>query len=616
MWNIDKIKIRNFRSFLDEEYVFNQDRTTLIFGINRNQEHSNSNGAGKSSFVKSIEFALFGIVNRTMPKEEYIHNDEKECSVTLWLKNQTTNSELIVKRVIFRSKNKAAKVSIFVNGIENKELINEQEANQFIENVLRINKEDLLNYFIVGQSNQMSFLRTTDARQKEIIARFANVDYIEPIITNIKQSIELLSFDLKNQENERQKLNGKIELLNEQIASISLESQKDDLIESMRLQLKEFESNNLLKIHSHQCKIDDIQKEINKFDDQLIKIKISIKSHNKEIDSEIQQLQIELKLFNQELLHIAGHISGRVLCPNCNFSFSLGGEKKSIEQLEKEQLELEESVNSKIACLQELEQLNELQKQEVRKSKTLFASIENLKLEIEEENDKIKSINRRIQIKREEFDKVHSERAENSNSSIIKKLKENLKLHSVSVLKINESIRQIETEIDKYKFWLLNFGIKGFKTFLINRVLNVLQGNINKYLSKVSEFQVKIEGYKTLTDGTIRDKISILVSRDGETWEHYEKFSGGQQTRIDICAVLALRRILNQNAIVAGGGLNFLGLDEAFDGLDVLGQQHVIQTLESIKETCVVISHSNENTSFEHRLLIEYENGISKILRK
>jgi DNA repair exonuclease SbcCD ATPase subunit len=157
--------------------------------------------------------------------------------------------------------------------------------------------------------------------------------------------------------------------------------------------------------------------------------------------------------------------------------------------------------------------------------------------------------------------------------------------------------------------------LKGFKTFLINRVLELIQANINFYLSKVSTFQIKMEGYKILSSGELREKITILVSKDGINWDFYEKFSGGQKTRIDICAVFALRRIINQNAAEKGGGLNFLGLDEAFDGLDASGQKHIIDTLDGIGETCLVISHSNDNVAFKNKITIGYDDsGVSKIL--
>ena len=611
MWRITKVKIKNFRSFLDEDYEFLQDKTTLIFGLHRKAAFSNSNGTGKSSFMKSIEFALLGVVSRTLPKEEYVHNGEKECSVTLWMSNAATKTDLIIKRSLFRSKSKPGRVVVFVNGEENKQLINEVEANKFIERMLQIEKEDLLNYFIVGQSTQMSFLRTTDARQKEIIANFANINVLDPVLLEIKNYIEQYESDVALLRDKQRKAEGKSELLQEQIEQLLEEPEEDNL--EMELEYRQFESEQKHRLENARKNLAEVARERDELREMMTSAQEVVKGHDKELNSRLEANNVERRMMRKKLDHYKQQLEGAIECPACGHNFLLDEEVKfedlpgliagmeaALEQLAKQHASLEADM--------------ERQQQEVKKLRTIRSGFEGKQSDVEDAEALIARILKGIAAKQAEFDKVQLEK-KNPNEGIVLKLADDLETQLAEIESLKAKINALQIESEKFRFWQNNFGLKGFKTFLINRVLELIQANINFYLAKVSTFQIKMEGYKVLASGELREKITILVSKDGKNWDFYEKFSGGQKTRIDICAVFALRRIINQNAAEKGGGLTFLGLDEAFDGLDASGQKHIIDTLDGIGETCLVISHSNDNVAFKNKITIGYDDsGVSKIL--
>jgi len=611
MWRITKVRIKNFRSFLDEEHEFLQDKTTLIFGLHRKAAFSNSNGTGKSSFMKSIEFALLGIVSRTLPKEEYVHNGEKECAVTLWMSNAATKTDLIIKRSLFRSKSKPGRVSVFVNGEENKQLINEVEANKFIERTLQIEKEDLLNYFIVGQSTQMSFLRTTDARQKEIIANFANINMLDPVLSDVKAYLEQYDSDIALLRSNQRKAEGKAELLQEQIEQFLEEPEEDNL--EAEMEYRQFESEQKERLKNADAQVKEITRELAELRETLTSANEVVKGHSKELSSELESNSVERRMKRKQLDHYKQQLDGAIQCPACGHNFLLD-EEVEFDKLPGLIAELELEVERLGKEHAEIESKIERQQQELRKFKNIRSGVESKQSDLEDAEGLVKRILKGIEAKQKEFDKVQLEKV-NPNEGIVLKLAEDLEVQLAEIEKYRNKINTLEIESEKYRFWQNNFGIKGFKTFLINRVLELIQANINFYLAKVSTFQIKMEGYKVLASGELREKITILVSKDGKNWDYYEKFSGGQKTRIDICAVFALRRIINQNAAEKGGGLNFLGLDEAFDGLDASGQKHIIDTLDGIGETCLVISHSNDNVAFKNKITIGYDDsGVSKIL--
>ena len=172
-----------------------------------------------------------------------------------------------------------------------------------------------------------------------------------------------------------------------------------------------------------------------------------------------------------------------------------------------------------------------------------------------------------------------------------------------------EAIEQKEV----YDFWKFHFSKKGFGTFLVNNVLGIVEGVINRKLKQFNVNNViKINGFTKLKSGELREKIDILVSKDGVNFYNYKKFSAGERGRLNISSVLALQSMINDS--VAPKGLNFLGIDESFDkGLDSFGLKACIDTLEASKITTILISHLNDNIGVESMIKVQKTDGVSTI---
>ncbi len=106
----------------------------------------------------------------------------------------------------------------------------------------------------------------------------------------------------------------------------------------------------------------------------------------------------------------------------------------------------------------------------------------------------------------------------------------------------------------------------------------------------------------------------MQVSRDGENWKKFKRHSGGQKQRINVCGILALHHLINNNA--APAGLDFLSLDEIFEGLDYLGQKEIISILRKADTTSMVISHNADNFAMENELYVVYNKSISRLTDK
>ena len=77
-------------------------------------------------------------------------------------------------------------------------------------------------------------------------------------------------------------------------------------------------------------------------------------------------------------------------------------------------------------------------------------------------------------------------------------------------------------------------------------------------------------------------------------------------------AFLCIHKILI-NLSLNGKGLNLLLLDEVFPGIDALGQEKIIKTLEHIGTTIMLITQNvSESFNNENTLYVVKENGVSR----
>lgn len=581
MYKITKIKANNFKCFQSISYNVIQDDVSMIFGKNRNSEGANSNGAGKSSFMQIISIGLIGL-SKSLPKEEYILNGEKQGSVAIFLQNELTREEIIVKRSFFRSKSKPTKASIFINGVEDKNVISETELNKTLEQKLLLTKADLTEYFIISQQNDLGFLSSSDTKQKEILSRLAKLNGIDKLLDEIKSKISSLNTKKSEIELTIARFQAKIEIHNE-----NLQNLRKKAAQAGELDLTE-------QIESIQIEIQDLQRQLIPLESYYSKLQETLQGQEKIRDKQ-ESIQRKLRALKRQKIDIENKLLGAVCCPECNAQFLLGQE--SISELElKLQLVIGEIESESANLNDQIEDQIFITEKEIRINKK---SISSLREEIFVKTKRLNNLNNEHEMNFKVPEMELNEKIQNLCSSVT----------TLEDEKIN-----LLFEIDQNNFWLINLGQKGFKTFLINKILTQIQDGVNFFLSKITQIQVRLDGYKVLANGEVRERINLEVSKDSQTWEPYLKFSGGQRNRIDLCALLCIRKIINNNAILNGGGLNFLGLDETFDGLDQIGQKFVIDMLSNLGETVLIVSHGSENIAVKNKIIVASDGQISELL--
>ena len=190
------------------------------------------------------------------------------------------------------------------------------------------------------------------------------------------------------------------------------------------------------------------------------------------------------------------------------------------------------------------------------------------------------------------------------NSKLIETLNEDLSTLKSTQDSLNLKLSNVGDDIYKMNQWKNNF--KQFRLHLANQSLEVMEYHSNRYLSEMgSDLKVKFEGYKTLANGSIKDEITSKIIRNRE--RSYSSFSGGEKGRLLFSSILANRYMINKTHPY--GGLDFLSIDEIFEGVDAVGLKSLIKSAKQLQIAVMIITHVTDENVSDDVLMIEKEGG-------
>lgn len=152
-----------------------------------------------------------------------------------------------------------------------------------------------------------------------------------------------------------------------------------------------------------------------------------------------------------------------------------------------------------------------------------------------------------------------------------------------------------------------------FQTYLANTKIEALSQETNVFLKHIgSDLRIKFSGYTVLKSGKVRDKISISISRNGVDCGSIGKFSAGEQARCELAVILAMHKLCNAGC-EDGKGLDILVIDELLDSMDEDGLINIFEALNSLRITAMVVTHVSVAEGYGHKLIIQKNNGVSRI---
>lgn len=372
-----------WKNFLSTGNVFTEidlsgKDTTLIIG---------QNGAGKSTILDAVTFGLFGKPFRKINKPQLVNSiTQKNCLVEVEF-NVGTNQYKIVRGM---------KPTVF-EVYQNDKLLNQsaemKDYQEILEKqILKFNQKSFSQVVILGSATFQPFMQLPSGQRREVIEDLLDLQIFTIMNSLLKDKVLFNSGNITNILNEKKVLESKIELTKQHVMKINESNannikEKEAKIEKNRTQIKEYEDN-LEKIDN---KIDALNKEI--VDENIVSKKVNkITKIRHQLETKMGMLDDELSFFNEN-----------DNCPTCKQNIDKGFKQKTVEEKINNKKEIEDglkllnleydTVNNRLNQIMNV--IGEIRKLELQKIeyKTTVNSLEKYNKSLEEDIKNLKENN-------------------------------------------------------------------------------------------------------------------------------------------------------------------------------------------------------------------------------
>ena len=537
------IKWKNFLSTgnVFTEVNLNSRGTTLIIG---------ENGAGKSTILDALTFALFGKTFRNINKPQLLNAiTRKDLQVEVEFSIGTTRYRILrgMKPNLFE---------VYCNDTLVNQSAETRDYQEYLEkNILKINYKSFCQVVVLGSASFVPFMQLPAAQRRAIIEDLLDLQVFTTMNTLLKDNVQENAEALQINNNDQRLINEKIKMVREHLRE--MQSKSEQFIKEKRVALKDVQT----KISEAEATRDDYRRQITELSVNLSNTE-SLQNKVDKLKSLRGQMENKSSILKREIEFFSNHDN----CPTCKqeisneFSCEVVSQRKNdikaIEDGLKQLATKYDETNDELMIILDIEK----QCDEFRSK----ASHETLRIQIL--NDQIKTIN-------QEIDAVKKE-AKGTSDVKISDLESEL---NGLTTKYNEL--QEDRLVLNAAALLLKDG--GIKTKIVNQYVPVINKLINKYLSEFDlfvEFNLD-EQFNEVIKSRYRDEFT------------YASFSEGEKSRINLAILFTWRAIAKMRNSLS---TNLLILDEVFDGsLDSDAADNLNKILNQLSQdnNVFVISH-------------------------
>jgi DNA repair exonuclease SbcCD ATPase subunit len=560
------IRYRNFLSTGNQftEIDFQKHHTNLIIG---------TNGAGKSTMLDALTFALFNKPFRKINKPQLINTtNEKDCVVEIEFSINSRN--YLVRRGI-----KPNIFDIEVNGnLLHKEA--DDRVNQKIleESILKVNYKSFSQIVILGSSDFVPFMQLTTANRREVIEDLLDIRIFSSMNSLLKEKIREQKDSIRSLELSKQNLKEKVQM-------------QQDFIEELENRGKD-------KINNNQQKITKLMEEVDSYSDQNSSIEEDIFRYTKEqkevvgVDEKLRKLNNLKGKISQKVSNITKEhkfFNENTVCPTCTQSIDERFRLDKIADAQNKAKELQDGYK-------ELENTIKLEEERERQFIALSKEITKLNHEISQNNTRISLNQRQIRDLESEVQEL-TEQLKNRNTE-----HEKLEQFREKLQTTIENLSENKEQIVYYDFAHSLLKDDGVKTKIIKKYLPFINQQVNRYL-QMMDFYINFH-----LDSEFNESIQSPIHEDFS----YSSFSEGEKARIDLALIFAWREVARVKNSV---NCNILLFDEVFDSsLDGFGADEFLKIIRYvIKDSNIfVISHKSDlHDKFDNVIRFEKKNGFS-----
>ena len=555
-----KLRWRNFLSTGNQfiEVDLRKAPSTLIIGMN---------GAGKSTMLDALCFALFNRAFRDIKKEQIVNTiNQNECEIEVEF--ETSSKQYKIIRGI-----KPNKFEVYCNDVLlNQDASNIDYQNALEQNILKCNYRAFCQVVILGSTSYEPFMHLRARYRREVVEEILDIRVFSHMDLLLRQKQGELNKAVIDVKHRYDLMTEKYELQKKHFEEVQSRDYRD--IDDRRDQLKENEKSNY-----------EYNQKLQLLNEKIISTKAEMWGGEKHSRKETELTKLETKIEHNLETHKkdVSFFETNDNCPTCTQPIDERFKQTKIYEGKKKINELEEG-------LQKLFTEIEKTKGKIKEMDAINQRLNDLNISVAKVNTSISEINRHSNRLDTEIVKLENDTDNTNNvAKELEQIKEDLKLVNVEKNKAVEEKKYIDIARE-----ILNDT--GVKANIIKKYLPIMNNLINKYLQSM-DFFVNFH-----LDEEFNETIK---SRFRDTF-NYNSFSEGEKLRIDLALLFTWRTIAKMKNST---NTNLLILDEIFDSsLDGQGTEDFFKILKTLtNENTFIISHKGDILFDKFTSIIKFE---------
>ena len=569
MITFETIAWKNFLSTGDQwtDIQLDDAGATLIVG---------SNGAGKSTMLDALCFALFNKPFRKISKSQLVNSiNEKGTKV------QVTFSIGRDEYRVFR----AIKPNIF-ELYKNNKLVDQDAATKdtqkYLEqSILKLNFKSFTQVVILGSSTFVPFMQLTAPNRREVIEDLLDIKIFSQMNTILKDRYKIAYQQSKDCSNllsiaeERLKSQEKLIKSLREVNSVRRQEKEDKVIQNKAL-IETISSDQ----SQRNSELSTLEKELIETDTHQY-ILSDLKSKTADLKSEMKRVSKEMKF-----------LKTHDTCPTCTQTISQEFKGDKIESLTNSGVDFAKALKKEEKAIEDvvsiLDQANELS-MKAHELRSEISTFDRDIVRLESEN---------LSIEKELSNLVAAPKIE-KEEHVLKTLVDDFEDTKIDCGKVAQKIDEYHT----VKSLLQDSGIK---RRIIKKYIPIFNQLINKYLHSMDFF----------VNFTLDEEFNEEIKSRFRDDFCYASFSEGEKQKIDLALLFTWREVARMKNSAA---TNLLILDEVFDSsLDTDSTSALLSILGTLgsNTNIFVISHKGDILieKFHRTLRFEKINDFSKLV--
>lgn len=541
------------------EIKLNASNNTLIVG---------NNGAGKSTMLDALCFALFGKPFRKINKPNLLNSinlSDGLVEVEFSIGSKYYRVVRGIKPNIFE---------IYCNDILINQDAKAKDYQEYLEKViLKLNFKSFTQVVILGSASFVPFMQLSAADRRSIIEDLLDIQIFSSMNNLVKEKISNIKDATTSNKYELNLTSEKIKLQKQNI-----DEHKKHNDEEIKRKLEEIATSQLQN-ERLSADVVIIQKHIDILQ-QKIADKLSVESKSKKMIQMESKLEASIKKIDKDIAFYEQNDD----CPTCRQILDL--DFKTTQ------------VNDKITKRGQIHKGVTEISTEITRLNARLVEIQNINKNITGHNNELIKHNSTINAVNQYISKINKEIADLSiRKDTIEHENENLILLVNQLKTIMEEQEKLSNEKQYYEYASNLLKDTGIKTRIIKQYLPVMNKLINKYLSSM-DFFVNFNIDENF-DETIK-------SRHRDDFK-YSNFSEGEKQKIDLSLLLTWRQVAK---LKNSTNTNLLILDEIFDSsLDESSMENLFKIFDEFDTdtNLFVISHRGDQLFDRFRSVIKFE---------